>query len=227
MRRSQICYWTLTITALINAQCADAAIIDDASFFDSIPHTFVDFETRADGSPLPLEEGQFAFAPLNEYIPLGFNSFGMGIFWEWSADPDVQQALTAGATPTKRLGMFPQESGNYGFLFVDAPRSVGLFITRETDSSDVPMTITAHTFDGDLIESVTIEGGLIDGVAGSIEYSYVGITSDIGITALTFDAPNNLAFAYGIDDLRFSQIPSPGAAPLLVLLASLKQRRRR
>jgi len=213
--------------SVVFAATAGAAIIDDPSFFDNIPHTFVDFETRDDGSPLPLEEGQSAFAPLDEYFEVGFVAFGMNIAWEWSADTDVQQALTAGATPTHRLRLFPDEGGDYGFGFVDGPRSVGLFVTRDTRFAPDPMTISAFTFSGDLIDSVTVTSGLVDGVAGSIEYSYIGITSDIGITAIVLDAPNDLAFAYSIDDLRFSQVPAPGAAIPLALLAALAQRRRR
>jgi hypothetical protein len=226
MRTTSAQYWTLASTITALAAPIHAAIIDDASFFDDIPHTFVDFETRADGSPLPLTSGQFAFVPLIEYVPLGFGAFGMDMAWEWSADPDVQQALTEGATPTKLLRMFPFEPhGSLGLGFIPEQHSIGMFITRDQRFAIEPLTITARTFDGSLIDSVTIVGDLVDGVAGNIEYSYVGFNSAFGITAITFSAEN--FFAIGIDDLRFSQAPGPSAFISIVLFALNQQRRQR
>jgi len=226
MRQVALYFWITASAMGASTISAHAAIIDDPSFFDNIPHTFVDFETRDDGSPLPLEKGQFAFAPLDEYAKLGFAAFRMNIAWEWSADPDVQQALTEGATPTKLLRMLPNSpSRSYGFFFAEDQRSVGMFVTRETMFSSEPMTITMVDRQGDVIEILTVSDDLIDGSAGSIEYGYVGASSSDGIAGVIFSADN--IFAYGIDDFRFSQIPTPGAIAPLVLLGLHHQRRRR
>jgi hypothetical protein len=226
MRTTSAQYWTLASTIMILAAPIHAAIIDDASFFDDIPHTFVDFETRDDGSPLPLTEGQSAFAPLDEYAKLGFSAFSMNIAWEWSADRDVQEALTAGATPTNLLRMFPNRpSQPYGFFFAQDQRSVGLFVTRETLFASEPMTITMVNRQGELVETVSVFGDHVDGMSGSIEYGYVGVSSAEEIAGVIFNAPN--IFAFGIDDFRFSLVPEPGALIPLTFCAAFAQRRRR
>ncbi|MFG0275577.1 MAG: hypothetical protein ACF8QF_11010 [Phycisphaerales bacterium] len=229
MRAARLLISTLVVAPGAHAH-ALGRILSDASLFERIPHTLIDFESVRNGEPAPLDEGQSRSINAGEY-----SATGLYIFWEPqlgnSLHPDVDSVQAQAASPNNVL--FITHSANTGAASgfgwnVNRPvRAWGVFVMIDA-TRDLPRPVfNVYQDDGVdsvLLDSFTFEGDLVDGRIGDIEYGYVGYTSDIPFAAVTID---NFTVPF-FDDLRFSAIPTPGAGAAFALLGlgALARRRR-
>jgi len=215
-----------TLTALVVCAPARAGgfIISDPAFFDAIPHTLIDFETRQDGTPLEIPEGDALSMANDAYNTLGVLIFGRPAWVNFTSD-DIEAIQEQHASPKNSLALFAVSPGDFvGLDFVPNIRSWGLFITL-----DVSVERPRPRFEildplGEFVTDISFEGDLVQGRVGDIEYGFVGYTSDEPFGTILFENYTRPAF----DDLRFSAIPAPGggAAFALLGLGALTRRRR-
>ena len=215
----------LSCCALVAAACAvsDAVAtpISERSFFDVIPHTFLDFETDGDGNLLSGDEGTAEFMNLAEYNAFGMRWNGLGtVFWGNPSDPDVEAAIAAAGSPNHVVGW---SNGTAGIIFTDAPmRSIGFSLFVDSNVHTDPIRFDAFRADGTVIESFEFGGAQQSGMIGDVAFGFVGLTLDEPMAGIVFF--QTLGFA--IDDLHFSTVPSPGGAALAAAALGMAFRRR-
>jgi len=200
---------------------ASAAVIDDRSFFDAIPHTFLDFETTGDGSPVDLADGDLEIMSFKEYDAFGMRWNGLGTaFWGNPSDPDAEAAITAAGSPNHVVGW---SNGRAGMFFPSLTvQSVGFSLFVDTSVHVDPIIIHAARFDGSIIETIEFGSSHFDGMIGDIAFGFVGFTLDEPVSDIVFVQ----VFDFAIDDLHYSNVPAPGSFAI-VLPAFLAMRRRR
>jgi len=215
-------------------------VIDDRSFFDGIPRTFLDFETRDDGSSLdlPLLGGEL-FSD-TEYNNLGVNfqsndsnSFGMG----WNNIPlsplrPFSQSLDAvGSAPIAISG-----GNNWTMTFTAPVHAVGIGVVQSgwagpPIEKQHQTKMTAFDSEGNVLGEVFFWGDLVDGGFGgpflggdfgdefvANPFGFLGIFSPdtpIATVQLTHSVGTGVIF----DDLHFSALPAPGPGAALALTA--------
>lgn len=197
------------LAILAMATVAQAGPIYDASFFDSIPHTLIDWETDGNGNPVELNQGMRRAMPADEYASEGI-SFGQGIFWVNDFSPDFDAAQEIGGSPDIAI---PGASENEIVLnFLVPTRAFGVWVINNTVVNETPWFEVRDT-SGGFIGVAAFVGPAIDGVIGIAEYGFLGFvaTVEIGSVRLVEDAT-------AFDDLRFSPVPEP--ATLILLLAA-------
>lgn len=205
---------------------ADGFVVSDRAFFDAIPHTLIDFETRHDGTPIVVPEGENIPMNFGEYSTLGVAIFGDPNWANFTSD-DLETIQAGHATPHNSLAMFPVSPGDpVGFAFLKSfpVRSFGIFVMM-----DVSVPTARPTFhisrDETVIETIVFEGDLVQGRIGDIEFGFVGYTDDEPFAAVLLENFTRPVF----DDLHFSAVPAPGAGAAFGLLGlgALTRRRRR
>lgn len=210
------------VAGTLVATHALAGVISDASFFDSIPSTLIDFETDGAGSPLTLVDGQISLMPGAEYAALGV-TFSPNIYWvnDQSSVFDTAQSLGGSldhAIPSSQVNAFTMS-------FNVPVRSFGFWVVSNTAFAD-PVFV-ARDASNNILETVTFTGGLVDGVVTSANvtaaYGFMGAYSATPIASVTITKGAAL-----FDDLRFSStVPAPGVIPAGLLVLTIAQRRRR
>jgi len=244
----------MTRRGVIVAACAMAAqqaasasfVIDDRSFFDGRNHTFLDFETRGDGTPLSLGFLGVLPMPSDEYVAQGFRVNGPTAWLDMGPLPgtgaSASDAIDAvGSWPTT----FAQTQTHVAFEieFLAPVRSFGIGVAQQAfvhfgePSEEFTTTITAFNADGEVLGVSTLWGDTIDGGFGNTyangaygdqwkiwTYGFLGLATDEPIARLRFDN----AWQSNFDDVHFSAVPAPGAGVAFGLLGlgALARRRR-
>ena len=220
-RCRQVARWCAVVAGMAMTAGAHADPIDDRSFFDSIPHTFLDFETKADGSPVNVADGAAEIMDFNEYEPLGVRWNGLGTaFWGNDSDPDSEAALAAGGSPNHVVGW---ANGVPGMVFGEPIRSLGFALFVNTAFVTEPIEIRASLFDGTIVESVFFDPMAPDGQVGDISFGFVGLTSESPFQSILIFQDD----FFSIDDLHFSSVPAPGGVALFSVGVSTLSRRKR
>jgi len=216
-----------TLVAGSTLTCAPAIaggrVLDDASFFDRVPHTLIDFETRQDGTPLEIPEGEVLSMANDAYNTLGVLIFGAPAWINFTSD-DLEAIQEQHASPKNSLALFAVSPGDaVGMNLRPDTRSWGIFITLDV-SVERPRPTFHFGRSGEVFQTVVFEGDLVQGRLGDIEYGFLGWTDDTPFSAVLFENYTRPAF----DDLRFSAIPAPGAGAAFALLGlgALTRRRR-
>jgi len=232
---------------------AHAGVISDRSFFSGVEHTFLDFETRGDGSPIvydvPTVEAFGAF----EYADFGVIFEGVagevdGGGWFNAPPPAFGTPLFPDGTRGDALdavGSWPiaiaGPIGGWRLRFTQPVRAVGLgaVLTSFTNEPSLENTIKLFAYDaaGNLLDSTALWEDQIDGGFGGpyangafgdewdqINYGFLGMFADTPIDHLVI---SGTSFAF-FDDLHFSAVPAPGAGAAFALLGlgALTRRRR-
>jgi len=231
------------------------SVIDDRSFFDGIEHTFLDFETKGDGSPVDLPPlGGQLFSP-TEYNNFSVNfqsndsdSFGMA----WSNFPPpnplcgICQSIGAVGSPVTIIG----GGGNWTMTFSVPVHAVGIGVVQgawgtpsnfDPPEKELQTRMRAFSAGGRILGEVFFWGDLVDGGFGGAfaggffgeefqknPFGFLGIFSpDSPIASVQFTHSASIA-GVGFDDLHFSALPAPGAGATLALTtlgAGVRRRR--
>lgn len=208
-----------SLALALSAGPAAADTIDDRGFFDPIPHTTIDFESRGDGSPLSLIDGQSLLMPANEYASLGV-TFGPEVRWVNDGNPAFDAAQFIGGSPQVAI---PSADVDLFDIFFSTPvRAVGMFVANNRVEDPSGPVFTAYDAGGAVLGTASFGAAFIDGSIGVADYGFMGILAgqDIARIRVTKEAAI-------LDDLTFSPVPSPGAASLLGCGALVAARRRR
>jgi len=202
---------------------ADGMVITDPTFFDAIPHTLIDFETRHDGTPVDLPEGSILSMNFGEFSTLGVAIFGDPNWVNFTSD-DLETVQGTYATLDNSLAMGAVSPGSpVGLNLFPRVRSFGVFIMMDV-STPTLRPIFHISRDETVIQSIVFEGDLVQGRVGDIEFGFLGFFDEEPFGAILMENFTRPAF----DDLRFSAFPAPGAGAafgLLALGAGLRRRR--
>jgi len=208
---------------------ADARIVTDQTFFDRIPHVFLDFETRGDGTPWNLDDTE-AFVSLgDEYLPQGILLGGAAYLFGNPPPSDLNDALAAVGTPDVLMGIDPNTSNSTPTIafsrdFGNLGRSFGFAFIRNT-ALDSALTLTLVDEQEQVLASFTQDDFLTLGQVGDFEYGLAWMTSDTPFRGVIFSSNNFDGLFF--DDLRFSRVPAPGGTALSACAGLMATRRRR
>lgn len=221
-----LCQWTrrprpfrllaCSLVALLGRPVwADA--IDDASFFDSIRHTLITFETDGEGLPVIVPSGSVIPMPSDEYSAFGI-LLGPSVGWANDAAPtfDAAQAI-GGSLPNAITGFVDV----FDLVFTVPVHAFGFWVVNNDSVSTLPMFLAFDANDN-AIEAVVFEGGLVDGTIGVAEYGFMGISSAVEIGRVRISKEATI-----FDNLMFSAVPAPGALGLLTVACFATWRRSR
>jgi len=212
-----------------NTAAGSARIVTDQTFFDRIPHVFLDFETRGDGTPWNLDDTE-AFVSLgDEYSAQGIRLGAAAYLFGNPPPSDLNDALAAVGTPNVLIGVDPDGPGvTPSFVFSSDfgnGQSFGFAFIRNT-ALDSALTLTLVDDQSQAIASFGQEDFLTLGRFGDFEYGLAWMTSDAPFRAILMESNNFNGLFF--DDLRFSRVPAPGGTALLTLgLGAVLRRRRR
>lgn len=203
------------------AGSASAASILDASFFDPITHTLINFDTDGAGEQIFLNDfipNNYTSMPAAEYAAQGV-TFSQDL--QWVNEPegssfDAAQAI--GGSPDISIPGPPND--DFYLYFSGTVKAFGFFVINKTTNLVTP-AFSAYDATGGLIETVSFTESFIDGTTGTAAYGFMGIESEVPIASVRI-AKDSTA----LDDLRFSAIPEP-ASLVLLGLGSLAMLRRR
>lgn len=198
---------------------ASAQVIADRSFFDTLPSTLIDFETRVDGTPVVLRPGDSETLPAREYSSQGV-TFNMDIEWVNDALLEFDAAQAIGGSPD--IGI-PAAADDFT-MFFDAPvRAFGFWVVNNRTVATDPR-FEAFDASGASLGVAVFNGDLVDGVIGGIaEYGFMGIASPgapIASVRITKDATM-------FDDLIYTTVPAPASTTAIILgvLSGIRRRR--
>lgn len=234
------CFAALVAAGLlaVAAQAGPVQVIDDRSFFDKIPHTLIDFETRGDGTSFAFSgPGDFTTIHPNEYAP-------QGVMISATAPPGTllspAVSLSPDAEPNRTWFESSASSPNFlihlarnGEMRLDFPthvRALGISALSIAAPNSGPVSLLAFDTNDQLIGEVLLGGNLIDGVVlGSshnlpfdYEIGFFGIHSPSRPIAYALIHEDLASF----DGLHFSVVPEPATWVGLALFAAYCARRR-
>jgi hypothetical protein len=207
-----------------------AGVISDASFFNSLSYTRLQFETYADGSPVVLGSGQTMTFYYDEYEPnygvlFDYEPYGymQDISFSNDSDPNFDSAQSIGGS--LQIAIPGPSEDSFAVVFdPSSVRSVGFWVVNNSNFSTKPQFVAKNS-SGTVLETVTFEGSLIDGSIANAQYGFMGIYyADDYITRLEITKDSTL-----LDNLTFSpEVPEPVSLTLLAAggLAALLRRRR-
>jgi len=216
----------------VTAQAGPVQIIDDRSFFDNIPHTQIDFDTRRDRLPWPDPSmgDLFAFPP-NEYFGLGLeiSSSNLVLATRSPMTGPIPAALAAAGSLPFSILTLSTEPGYLRFDFENPIRSFGITTLNVLGVSTGPVYLEVFDANGELLSTVYFEGSLIDGIVlgepfganVDVAYGFIGLAMDRPFTSVVIHESNAR-----FDDLHFSVVPEPATWLGLGLIAAFCASRR-
>ena len=180
---------------------ANADFIFDASYFDSIPHTLIAFETDGEGNPVNLNQAQSLLMPGDEYAAQGV-TFDPPIKWvnNGSLAYDEAQAI-GGSLP---IGINSPNSADFEIVFFPPVTAFGFWVVQQKNIPLAPVTYTAHDASGNVIDSAvfTKSAGFIDGcIDNCVAYGFMGIFSNMAIARVLVTGEGAVQ-----DNLMFSPV---------------------
>jgi hypothetical protein len=203
--------WTAAaLLALSTALPVSATVIDSVAYFQSLPHTLIDFESDGQGNPLSLADGQSLVMPLSAYSPQGV-TFLNQVRWVNDGSPAFDTAQDIGGSLDHAI---PSAFVNsFAFTFSVPVRAFGFWVVNNQGADPAGPIFRAYDAQDNLIDSVQFNGTLIDGtvndgttVAG---YGIMGLAADRDIARVEVQK-----VAAIFDDLRFTPVPAPGPIAL-------------
>lgn len=183
-------------------------ILYDQAFFDTIPHTLIDFETDGDGNPIVPGYWTRWTLPADEYASQGI-LFDQDIRWVDDQSPFFDAAQEIGGSPVISFPGAINDDITIDFLV--PTRAFGMWVVNNNHVNETPWFEIRDT-SGGFIDVAAFVGPAIDGTIGIADYGFLGYaaTVDIGSVRIVKDAT-------AFDDLRFSAIPEPATLVLLFI----------
>jgi len=217
--------WCTLSGSALAGELGSSGIITDKSFFNGLPNTLIDFETRGNGTPLVLIDGQTMSLPTSEYSAQGA-LFSSGVNWVNDGTPAFNAAqnlagLGPNAVPSTAINTFT-------ITFTGTVRSFAVWIANNFMVDANGPSITARDGSNQIIRTESFgnqTGGspFVDGRVSVADYGYIGIWSQTPIASVTIT--KNTAI---VDNLCFSsEVPAPGVVALPAIGAALFATRRR
>jgi len=209
---------TVAVVLAATASSSSAQVVTDRSFFDPLPSTTIDFETRGDGTRIQLGAGDSEFLPSGEYAAWGV-TFGTDIQWVNDGGVDFDAAQAIGGSPEIAI---PGSSDSFTMFFDVPVRAFGFWVVNNRTFSTDPQ-FEAFDASGASLGIAVFNEDLIDGVIGVAEYGFMGIASpDTPIASVRI-----LKDATSLDDLIYSSVPTPTSTSVIALGILAVTRRRR
>jgi hypothetical protein len=236
---------------LLGASAQGAFVVDDPSFFAGKAHTFLDFESRGDGTPVGLGFLESEFFGTDEYLSTGIRFAAGQYAWDTVPPPTIGTPLdpdglgglgdavaAIGNVPTVYA---PSEASEIHFLNEVHAFGIGVvqlgFPASNVPDPDRTTVISAFDSTGSLLGEVRLWLDTIDGHFGAFwmtdddgndwytyQYGFLGLASETPIAFIRFENRADSLF----DSFYFSAVPAPGGATLLGLGAlGVVTRRRR
>lgn len=213
------------VCAGAHAGIMDCGFITDQVFFEGFESTLIDFETRGNGTPLALIEGQTLTMPTAEYASFGV-TFSPAVQWVNDGTPAFNAAQNLGGTAHHAI---PSTSVNtFTMTFAGGVRSVGMWVANNYVTDPDGPLFTARDSDGVVIKqftfgSQTSGSEFVHGRVLTADYGFFGLFSTVPIATVTITKSAAI-----LDNLVFSeQIPAPGAVGALAVAGLYASRRRR
>jgi hypothetical protein len=198
---------------------AQAGPIYDASFFSSITHTLITFETDRAGNPLNIPETDTQILYSDEYSPQGV-VFDRDIYWVNEDGNDFEAAQAIGGSPEISIPGPAVVMTDLIMSFNVPVKAFGLWVIDRNNKPNVP-SFQARNASGGVIETVTFQGAFVDRSVGIQDYGLMGIYAEQNIASV------KISYDYtDFDNLMFSPVPEPGCAVLLAAGAAAIMRRR-
>ncbi len=208
------------------ASVAPAGLINDVSFFASMPTALINFETNGAGNPVTLIQGQTLVLPPTEYAAMGVTLTGTTgpVYWVNDGNAAFDAAQAIGATPNNSI---PSSLNNsFTITFSVNVKAFGFFVANNRLVDPNGPVFVARDAGGNILETASFGAPFIDGTISTpntlADYGFMGIFSSTNIASVTVTKQHAL-----LDDLRFSSVPAPAGASLAFMALSLAARRRR
>ncbi len=182
--------------------CAELILSED--FFETIPHTVLDFNSDGNGKPISLPDSNWLAMPPDEYAGWGV-VFNPEVAWVRNGFPDI---APHGSPPVEIAAV-----GNYAEYFIEFSvpvRSFGFDCLHSNSLGSTPaFEVYSH---GELIEIARFDGVAIDLDDGIISYGFLGVTSETDIEKIHVTGS-----VMPLDDMHFSAVPEPATILLFGL----------
>lgn len=206
----------ITAAVTLITPVADAAIINDRTFFDSIPHTEINWESRGNGDPvlngsnIPLINGETFPMPLTEYAAQGI-TFLDQVNWVNDGNGSFDAAqLVGGGSPILSI---PSANIDFFRIRFDVPiRGFAFFVANNRVDDPTGPVIVAKDINGNVLETINWGPTFIDGSVGVADYGYFGLQTQALIRTIEISKQSAI-----LDNFIYAEIPSPGAAFALLL----------
>jgi hypothetical protein len=212
MKKGALIFLVAVVALSFSSRSASAMVITDSDFFSGTTHMVITFETDGLGNKLNIAEGQAQSMPVDEYAHYGF-TFEPDISWINDAGSAFDEAQVIGGSP--EIGIPAGDEDDFIINMSFPTRAFGFWVINNPDALFEPysyLTLQAYGDDG-LIEEVTFEGYVIDGViAGNVEYGFLGIASEKFITSIHVTKGATM-----LDNFMYSPIPEPATFLILGL----------
>jgi hypothetical protein len=205
---------------------ARADVITDPSFFNPYPTTVINFETTGAGAPVTLIDGQTLAMPTTAYAPQGvtFTGVGSSVYWVNDGNAAFDAAQLVGGSPNNSI---PSSLTNQFTMTFSVPvRAFGFFVANNRTADPAGPLFVARDINGTIIGSAQFGAQFIDGTFTApntvADYGFMGILTATNIASVTVTKQAAI-----LDDLRFCQVPAPGALALSAAGGLVLLRRKR
>jgi len=205
-------------------------VIDDRSFFDNIPHTLIDFETRGDGSAWGVPPGNIIRVAPDEYAPLGARitqSIGPVHYTiARTFDTGVGRDLLEVAGSVSHYLVDFAIDGFVRIEFTTNVNAFGLATIRSLASDSGPIIKDVFDTQGALVDTASFLPSLVDGIIlgmdptssnDDYEHGFFGVYSPEFMIGSILIREDRALF----DDLHFAVVPEPCSALLLLIGMSI------
>jgi hypothetical protein len=208
------------------AGTAQAGLITDVSFFNTLPTALINFEQDAFGNNISLLQGERLTMPTGAYAPLGVEFVGGAspVYWVNDGNAAFDAAQTLGASPTVSI---PSSLTNaFTINFTVNVRAFAFFVANNRLADATGPIFVARDAGGNVLETANWGTAFVDGTIQipntTADYGIMGIYTSVPIASVTISKQAAI-----LDDLRYSAIPAPGAVVLAGMGAALIGTRRR